>query len=100
MLHFGIWFRAMHRLLISFLFLVHHVGYQIQLISSCAQHCSCTRLHLDFVRNRRLYHCQNWKFLYCAINFTGFINNGQTAVPFFSFFSQHAMDRSRVGSSQ
>jgi len=41
-------------ILINFLFLVHdtHVGYQIQLISSCAQQCSCSRVHLDFVRNR------------------------------------------------
>jgi len=27
-------------------------------------------------------------------------NSGQTALPFFSFFSQHAIDRIRVGSSQ
>jgi len=41
--------------LINFLFLVHfaHVDYQIQLmISSYSQECSCSWVHLDFVRNR------------------------------------------------
>jgi len=35
-----------------FLFIFTHVGYQIQLISSCAQQYSCSRVHLEFVRNR------------------------------------------------
>jgi len=34
------------------------VSYQINLSTSCAQHCFCSRLHLECVRKRRL-----WLFL-------------------------------------
>jgi len=46
-------------LVISDKFIILVYLYTIHLDTSCAQHCFCSRLHLEFVRKGRFQHFQN-----------------------------------------